>query len=98
MRQGKFTMFGIGQTELIVVLVIVLLIFGPKNLPRLARSMGQAIRDFRTGVKGSGSDFEDEEDEGPVETDARIEPKGGNAVASNDESPAMGEKKAHGQG
>lgn len=91
-------MFGIGQTELIVVLVIVLLIFGPKNLPRLARSMGQAIRDFRSGIKGSESDFEDEEDDEPVDTSARIEPKGGNAVSSSDDPAAMGEKKAHGQG
>lgn len=87
-------MFGIGQTELIVVLVIVLIIFGPKNLPRLARSMGQAIRDFRTGIKGAEQDLEDDE---PVETSAKIERKGANASASTSAAEAeMAEKKAHG--
>jgi sec-independent protein translocase protein TatA len=89
-------MFGIGQTELIVLLVIVLLIFGPKNLPKLARSMGQAIRDFRSGIKGVEREIADEEDEGPVETSAKLEGKSGNASVSSESS--MGEKKAHGPG
>jgi TatA/E family protein of Tat protein translocase len=89
-------MFGIGQTELIVLLVIVLLIFGPKNLPKLARSMGQAIRDFRTGIKGVEREIDDEDDDAPVETSAKIEGKGGGASVSSDSG--MGEKKAHGPG
>lgn len=75
-------MFGIGQTELIVVLVIILLIFGPKNLPKLARSMGQAIRDFRTGVKGAEEEFDSVDDDEPIDTSARIDRKGDNASAS----------------
>jgi sec-independent protein translocase protein TatA len=85
-------MFGLGQTELIIFLVIVLIIFGPKNLPKLARSMGQAIRDFRTGIKGVEREMADEDEESPVETSAKIEGKSGGTEAS------IGEKKAHGQG
>lgn len=78
-----------------ILLIIVLVIFGPKNLPRLAKSMGQAIRDFRSGIKGVEDELSDDDD-GPVETSARIERKGSNSVSS-EQKPGVGdEKKAHG--
>ena len=40
-----------GPTELIIVLVIILLLFGSTRLPKLARSLGQASKEFKTGVK-----------------------------------------------
>jgi len=40
----------LGPTELIIVLLIVLLIFGGSKLPKLARSMGQAHREFKKGL------------------------------------------------
>ena len=40
-------MFDIGFQELVLILVIALLVFGPKNLPQLGRSMGRAMREFR---------------------------------------------------
>ncbi|MEO2069055.1 MAG: twin-arginine translocase TatA/TatE family subunit [Desulfurobacteriaceae bacterium] len=45
-------MFGIGTQELIIILVIALLIFGPKKLPELARSTGKAINEFRKASSG----------------------------------------------
>ena len=45
----------LGPTELIMVLAIVLLLFGSTRLPGLARSLGQASREFRRGV-GAGED------------------------------------------
>ena len=41
----------IGPTELIIVLAIVLLLFGSTRLPKLARSLGQASKEFKKGVE-----------------------------------------------
>ena len=53
----------IGPTELIIVLVIVLVIFGPKRLPGLGRSLGSGMREFRDSVTGKGSDRDPDEDD-----------------------------------
>jgi len=53
--------FNVGPLELIVVLIIALVVFGPKRLPELGRSLGRGIREFRGSVSGEGK--EDEEDE-----------------------------------
>jgi len=53
----------IGPTELIIVLVIVLVIFGPKRLPGLGRSLGSGMREFRDSVTGKGSDRDSGEDD-----------------------------------
>jgi sec-independent protein translocase protein TatA len=45
--------------DLLVVLVIVLLFFGPKRLPGLGRSLGSGIREFKEGISGSGKGEED---------------------------------------
>lgn len=43
-------MFGLHMPELIIVLVIALLIFGPKKLPEMGSSIGRSIKEFRKGV------------------------------------------------
>ncbi len=54
----------IGPTELIIVLVIVLLIFGPKRLPGLGRQLGGGMREFKDSISGkSARDDEDDDDE-----------------------------------
>lgn len=50
----------IGMSELLVVLAIVLVIFGPKALPKLGRSMGKTIGGFRQGLKEDVADDEEE--------------------------------------
>lgn len=50
----------IGMSELLVVLAIVLVIFGPKALPKLGRSMGKTIGGFRQGLKEDAADDEEE--------------------------------------
>ena len=44
----------LGATELIIVLVIVLVVFGGAKLPKLARSIGQAQKEFQDGVSHAG--------------------------------------------
>ena len=46
----------IGPLEIIIVLVIVLIIFGPKRLPDLGRSLGRGMREFKDSVTGKGDD------------------------------------------
>jgi len=46
----------IGAGEIIIVLVIVLLIFGPKRLPDLGRSLGRGMREFKDSVTGKDDD------------------------------------------
>jgi sec-independent protein translocase protein TatA len=53
--------FGIGPLELIIVLVIALVIFGPKRLPDLGRSLGSGMREFKDSITASSKD-EDEDD------------------------------------
>ena len=46
----------IGLPEILIVLVIVLVIFGPKRLPDLGRSLGSGMREFKDSVTGKGGD------------------------------------------
>src|SRR3954469_9308258 len=59
---GEFAMPNIGPMELIIVLVIVLLIFGPKRLPGLGRQLGSGMREFKDSISGKDGD----EDERPA--------------------------------
>ena len=51
----------IGLPEILVVLVIALIVFGPKRLPELGRSLGKGIREFKGSVSGENDDDEDRE-------------------------------------
>ena len=58
----------IGPLEIAIVLIIVLIIFGPKRLPELGRSMGRGIREFRGSLSGDGD--KDDVDEKRAELEA----------------------------
>lgn len=55
---------GIGPMELIIVLGIALIVFGPKRLPDLGRSLGGGMREFKNSVTGGG----DRDELSPAET------------------------------
>ena len=48
----------IGPMELIIVLVIALIVLGPKRLPDAGKSLGKGIREFKDGIAGNGKDDE----------------------------------------
>lgn len=50
----------LGVPELIIILVIVLLVLGPKRLPSLGRQLGGGMREFKDGIQGKKDDDEDE--------------------------------------
>lgn len=50
----------IGPLEIIIVLIIALVVFGPKRLPELGSSLGRGIREFRSTVTGDKGDEDDE--------------------------------------
>lgn len=52
----------VGPLELAIVLVIALVIFGPKRLPDLGRALGSGMREFKDSVTGKGGGDDDDED------------------------------------
>jgi sec-independent protein translocase protein TatA len=69
--------FGIGLPEMAVIMVVALLIFGPKKLPEIGRSMGKAMRGFQEASKEFQDEFQKEASqlEEAVKTTAELEPK-----------------------
>ena len=68
-------LLGLGVQELVVILIIALLIFGPKNLPKLGSALGKTVKNVRDGLDGKDElppaeikeeDEEDEEEEEPA--------------------------------
>ena len=55
-----------GPMELIVILIVALIILGPKKLPEAARSVGRGMREFKESVQGVDEDLDDEEDRRPT--------------------------------
>ena len=74
----------IGPTELIIVLVIVLVIFGPKRLPGLGRSLGSGMKEFKDSVTGKHDRDLDEDDDDRKQADAAL-------GRADDASPVDGE-------
>src|SRR6266852_291771 len=56
-------MFGLHMPELIIILVVALLIFGPKKLPEMGSSIGKSIKEFRKGMNELSQPKEEKDDE-----------------------------------
>ncbi len=61
-------MFGIGVPELIVILVIALVVFGPGKLPEIGNALGKGIRDFKKAFEGADEDVK------KVEVETKVDP------------------------
>ena len=55
--------FGIGIWEFLILLLVLLLVFGPKRLPEMGRQLGKGMREFKDSVSGSKDDDERPYDE-----------------------------------
>ncbi len=64
--------FGIGIWELLILLLVLLLVFGPKRLPEMGRQLGKGMREFKESV--SGSDKDDDDDHHTVDEIAELPP------------------------
>ena len=54
-------MFGLGGAELGILFLVILLIFGPSQIPKMARGIGQALREFRKAQREIGDEINREE-------------------------------------
>ena len=52
-------MFGLGAQELLLILVIVIVLFGAKRIPEIARGLGKSMTEFKKGVKDVDSEVQD---------------------------------------
>lgn len=69
--------FGIGLPEMALIMVVALLVFGPKKLPEIGRSLGKAIRGFQDASREFQDEFQKEANQiqTAMQTTAKIEPK-----------------------
>jgi sec-independent protein translocase protein TatA len=83
-------MGNIGLPEIAIVLLIVLVIFGPKRLPQLGRSLGSGMREFKDAVTGKNKD----DDDAPELAAAPPDPAERVTTASAEETPSDNRPKA----
>ena len=64
-------MFGLGTSELLIILVLVLIIFGAGKLPQVGKSLGQGLRNFKDGMK-DGEKVEGEKDKSQLDNQDKV--------------------------
>jgi sec-independent protein translocase protein TatA len=79
---------GIGPLELAIVLVIVLVIFGPKRLPGLGRSLGSGMREFKDSITSKTRRDEDEDEADHAAIEGRPDPQTKADAAAGEQSGA----------
>jgi sec-independent protein translocase protein TatA len=84
----------VGPLEIAVVLVIVLIIFGPKRLPELGKSMGNGIREFKNSISGDSDKDSPEEKQRELQASQQAQasqPQPPPAAAESPAEPVEGE-------
>lgn len=81
----------IGPLEIGIVLVIALLVFGPKKLPELGHGLGKGMREFKDGITGDGNDRTDRPAVGVNSpADVVATPSGGSTAPKSSHPPVDG--------
>ena len=62
-------------THMIILFLIVLVIFGPKNLPKIGQALGRGIREFKDAARGMNADLDDDDDYRPARKREQIAEK-----------------------
>jgi len=89
-------MFGIGMTELLVILTIALIVIGPKKLPELARALGKGLAEFRRASTEMRREFLEVTNEARIDAPVENAPKPsepetpGGAKTSDDKAQGSG--------
>jgi len=52
----------LGWTEILLIVLVILLLFGAKKIPEVARSLGRGVKEFKKGIKETTIDLEDEDE------------------------------------
>lgn len=61
--EGCMKILGMGMPELLIILAVILLIFGPKNLPKLGSALGKTVKNLREGIGGGDKAIEEVEED-----------------------------------
>jgi sec-independent protein translocase protein TatA len=90
----------IGPLELVVVLIIAIVVVGPKKLPQLGRSLGSGMREFKDSVTGKSKDDDDDSDafEAPAQrpTPAELDPTAAESEVVTGEARREDQPASHG--
>jgi sec-independent protein translocase protein TatA len=80
----------VGPLELAIVLIIALVVFGPKRLPELGKSVGRGIREFKGSISGDNDDDDDEpKPPAKIESAQPPPPPGESADAEKADEPVV---------
>lgn len=82
--------FGMGGLELVIILVIVLIIFGPKNLPKLGKAIGRGVNGLKKGVESGKEKIDEKFDEVEAERADELSVKSDSLEETGEQSKTTG--------